>query len=51
MPVVEALEAGILDPVKIVRNAIANAVSISSTMLTTEAATRKETPAPAEAHG
>ncbi len=35
--------AGILDPVKIVRNAISNAVSVASTMLTTEAATRKDT--------
>ncbi len=34
--------AGILDPVKICRNAISNAVSIASTMLTTEAATRKD---------
>lgn len=48
------VEAGILDPVKIVRNAISNAVSIASTMLTTEAATRKPTPASAQdghAHG
>lgn len=41
----DMLSAGILDPVKIVRNAISNAVSIASTMLTTEAATRKEGPA------
>jgi chaperonin GroEL len=38
------MEAGILDPVKIVRNTISNAVSIASTMLTTEAATRKDGP-------
>ena len=38
------LEAGILDPVKIVRKALANAVSIASTMLTTEAMTRKVGP-------
>ncbi len=43
------LEAGILDPVKIVRNTITNAVSVSSTMLTTEAATRKDGPKPAAA--
>ena len=35
------LEAGILDPVKVVRSAITNAVSVASTMLTTEAMTRK----------
>lgn len=38
------MDAGIIDPVKIVRNAISNAVSIASTMLTTEAATRKGGP-------
>jgi chaperonin GroEL len=38
------MDAGILDPVKIVRNAITNAVSIASTMLTTEAASRKDGP-------
>jgi chaperonin GroEL len=43
-------DAGIIDPVKIVRNAITNAVSIASTMLTTEAATRKEGPQGAAAH-
>jgi chaperonin GroEL len=41
-------DAGILDPVKIVRNAILNAVSIASTMLTTEAATRKPGPKAAQ---
>jgi chaperonin GroEL len=35
------LEAGILDPVKVVRSALTNAVSVASTMLTTEAMTRK----------
>jgi chaperonin GroEL len=46
------VEAGILDPVKIVRNAITNAVSIASTMLTTEATTRKPNQAtPVNAHG
>ena len=44
------VEAGILDPVKIVRNAISNAVSIASTMLTTEAATRKNGPAQTAEH-
>jgi chaperonin GroEL len=38
------LEAGILDPVKVVRSCITNAISISSTMLTTEAVTRRSTP-------
>jgi len=42
------LDAGILDPVKIVRNTITNAVSIASTMLTTEAATRKDGPIQAQ---
>jgi chaperonin GroEL len=48
-------DAGIIDPVKIVRNAITNAVSIASTMLTTEAVTRKPGPVKAtvinEGHG
>lgn len=35
------LDAGILDPVKVVRNALTNAVSVSSTFLTTEAIIRK----------
>lgn len=40
------LEAGILDPVKVVRSALVNAVSVASMMLTTEAMTRKTTPLP-----
>lgn len=40
----DMMMAGILDPVKIVRNAISNAVSVASTVLTTEAATRKDGP-------
>lgn len=39
---------GIIDPVKVTKNALMNAVSISSTLLTTEAAVvdiKKETPA------
>ena len=39
------LEAGILDPVKVVRSALVNAVSVASTMLTTEAMLRKPEPA------
>lgn len=35
------VEAGIIDPVKVVRSTITNAVSVSSTMLTTEALVRK----------
>jgi chaperonin GroEL len=35
------LEAGILDPVKVVRATLVNAVSVASMMLTTEAMTRK----------
>lgn len=38
------VDAGILDPTKVVRCAIANAVSVASTMLTTEATVRKPTP-------
>lgn len=38
------LEAGILDPVKVVRSALANAVSAAGIMLTTEAAIRKGRP-------
>ena len=36
------LDAGILDPAKVVRSALQNAVSVASTMLTTEAMLRKE---------
>jgi chaperonin GroEL len=43
------VDAGIIDPVKIVRNALANAVSIASTMLTTECMTRKAGPKEANA--
>jgi chaperonin GroEL len=32
------IEAGILDPVKVTRTALQNACSVSSTLLTTEAA-------------
>ena len=38
------LEAGILDPVKVVRSALANAVSTAGVMLTTEAGVRKGRP-------
>lgn len=38
------LDAGILDPVKVVRSALSNAVSVASTLLTTEAGIRKEKP-------
>jgi chaperonin GroEL len=35
---VDMMETGIIDPVKVTKNALANAVSISATLLTTEAA-------------
>ena len=35
------IEAGILDPAKVVRSALQNAVSIAGTMITTECAIRK----------
>lgn len=35
---VDMLHAGIIDPVKVTKSALINAVSISSTLLTTEAA-------------
>ena len=35
---VDMLKAGVIDPVKVTKNALANAVSVSSTLLTTEAA-------------
>lgn len=38
------LEAGVLDPVRIVRLAFENAISITGTMLTTEAVIRKDRP-------
>lgn len=40
------IEAGIIDPVKVVRSAITNAVSVASTMLTTETLIRKPTKKP-----
>jgi chaperonin GroEL len=43
------LEAGIIDPVKVVRNALANAASVAGMMLTTECLIRKpEEPKPAD---
>lgn len=39
------LEAGIIDPTKVVRSALANAVSVVGTLLTTEAVIRKNRPA------
>jgi chaperonin GroEL len=35
---VDMMETGIIDPVKVTKNALTNAVSISATLLTTEAA-------------
>jgi chaperonin GroEL len=35
---VDMMDAGIIDPVKVTKNALTNAVSISATLLTTEAA-------------
>ena len=44
------IEAGIIDPLKVVRCALANAVSVAGTMLTTEVIVRKpEKPEPATA--
>jgi chaperonin GroEL len=44
------VEAGIIDPTKVVRSAVLNAVSVAGTMLTTEALIRKPSPAkPADA--
>jgi chaperonin GroEL len=37
----DMLEAGIVDPVKVVRSALANAISAAGIMLTTECAIRK----------
>lgn len=45
---VDMLKAGIIDPVKVTKSALTNAVSISATLLTTEAAVaeiKEETPA------
>lgn len=44
MALVNLMENGILDPVKVVRCALANAVSVAGTMLTTEAIIRKPSP-------
>ena len=51
---VDMMSVGIIDPVKVTRNALANAVSISATLLTTEAAVadiREATPAAAPEGG
>jgi chaperonin GroEL len=37
LEVVDMVDAGILDPTRVVRSAIQNAVSVASTLLTTEA--------------
>ncbi len=51
MTLTNMLEAGIIDPTKVVRCTIANAVSVASTMLTTEATIRKPGVAkPGDAH-
>ena len=45
---VDMLKAGVIDPVKVTKNALANAVSVASTLLTTEAAVadiKENTPA------
>jgi chaperonin GroEL len=50
MEIKNLVEAGIIDPTKVVRNALANAVSVASTMLTTEVLIRKPGPTkPADA--
>ncbi len=50
MKIKNMLEAGILDPTKVVRCALINAVSVASTMLTTETVIRKpDPPKPADA--
>lgn len=41
MEIKDLLDAGVIDPVKVVRSAITNAVSVASVMLTTEAVIRK----------
>ena len=50
---VELAKAGIIDPVKVTRNAVANAVSIAGLMLTTESLVveKPEEPQPAANHG
>jgi Chaperonin GroEL (HSP60 family) len=52
---VDMIKAGILDPTKVVRCALENAVSIASILITTEAIIadlpKKDAPAPAMAQG
>lgn len=49
MQIKNMLDAGVIDPVKVVRSTIANAVSVAGIMLTTEAIVRKpSTPKPAD---
>ena len=48
---VDMLKEGIIDPVKVTKSALENAVSISAAMLTTEAAEVKERKAPVPAAG
>jgi chaperonin GroEL len=47
---VDLIEAGIIDPTKVVRIALENAVSVASVLLLTEA-TMTEVPEPKETHG
>jgi len=44
MKLVDLFEAGIVDPAKVVRNAVANAASVAGTLLMTEAVIRKNVP-------
>ncbi len=51
---VDMMDAGIVDPVKVTRNALQNAASVAATVLTTEAVVsdkKEENPAPAAAAG
>ncbi len=52
---VDMVKAGIIDPAKVTRSAVQNAVSIAALLLTTEVlitdAPKKEAPAPAGGHG
>jgi len=50
---VDLVKAGIVDPVKVTRNAVANAASIAGLLLTTESiiVEKKEPPAPVAANG
>lgn len=46
---VDMMKQGIIDPVKVTKNALMNAVSVAATLLTTEAAVadiKENTPAP-----